>query len=884
MRGPDCSRPLTVKRVEMQQPFRNLLLPVLMAATLMAAQERSRIPVSPMSSSGQKVRTTAVSGTVEDQTGAIIPAAELLLTDPASGLSRKTVSDNSGQFEFDQVPPGRYVLRGKAEDMQSAATEVTVAGLGVYITLQMKVTVEEQVQVSAGEPDPVAPDRNSDAVDLSDTLLRDLPTDSQNIVPLLSNFVAPAAGGTEGVSLVVDGVEADQIDDLPASAIKQVTIDRNPYAVEFRRPGKARIEVTTKHGSPKRYHGQVGIFARDSVFDATNRLAVRKPDLSRKLYEGTFGGPLGVPSASFFLSAQHLGNTQDAIVNATVLNPANQPVPLVQNVHTGMHRTDYLARLDFHPGNVHTLTGFYSFDELFESNKGVGGFNLADEGISTSLRGHKFQFMDQAALSPTLLNTARLLVRRTSSRAGSLPGSYAIDVNGDFSSGPSQTARRRRETVVEFEDMAAYAHKGQTFRFGGGTRARFFDVTDQSNFGGTFGFSNLTQFRLGRPYVFSIDQGQPNLTYAIHEASAFAQDEIRFHSTLSLVAGLRYDWQSSIGNHKSLAPRLALAYAPGSRKTVFRAGAGMFYEYLPQSATEQALLLETGRVQQIVISNPSYPNPFGGGETLPPSVVRIASGLTTPYLIQGSVSVERELGGRNHLVVEYQSLRGVHLLRSRDVNAPLPQTGERPDANFFNINQVESTASLRSNALSLSYRGRAGKRFNMIAQYTFAKTTNDTSGVFSLPADNYNLRPEMGRADFDRRHRVNLAGVVNLPGKFRLGTVLSVASGVPFNITTGADNNHDSVANDRPPGVTRNTGHGPGLLQLDVRATKLFQVRRPVNRDRSSPNFELSADAFNVLNHPNYPNFVGVITSPLFGRANTSLAARTLQMSVNYRF
>jgi hypothetical protein len=850
-----------------------------------ALEVPTEIPVQPGALQPPSGQATTVTGVVEDQSGAVIPMVSVALVNKGTGQAQQGYSDNSGRFTFKNVRPGHYVLTGRAEDTEQANLRVEVDEAPVEVRLRLKVTVEEQVQVRAAEADPVAPDKNSDAVAFSDTLLRDLPTDSQNIVPLLSSFVAPAAGGTEGVSLVVDGVEADQIDDLPASAIKQVTIDRNPYAAQFRRPGKARIEITTKHGSPKRYHGQVGIFARDSVFDATNALAAQKPDLRRTLYEGTFGGPLGLPGASsFFLSAQHLGNTQDAIVNATILNAWNQPVPLVQNIPTGTHRSDYLARLDFHPGNVHTLTGFYSFDELFGSNRGVGGFALVDRGIPTSLRGHKFQFMDQAVLSPALLNTARLLLRQSSSRAGIPPGGYAIDVNGSFSSGPSPTSQQRRETVVEFEDGAAYARKNQTFRFGGGTRARFFDVTDQSNFAGTFRFSNLTQFSQGQPYVFSINQGQPNLSYAIHEASAFLQDEIRFHSTVSIVAGLRYDWQSTISNYNSLAPRLALAYSPGDHKTVFRGGAGMFYEHLPQSATEQSLLLNSGQVQQIVISNPSYPNPFSGGAMLPPSVVRIAPNLNTPYVIQASVSAERDLGGRNYLVIECQTLRGVHLLRSRDVNAPLPLTGVRPDANFFNINRAESTASMRSNALSLSYRGRVGRHFHAMVQYTFAKTTNDTSGVFSLPADNYDLRPEMGRADFDRRHRLNLAGVVNLPGEFRLGTVLSVASGIPFNITTGADNNHDSVANDRPVGVTRNTGNGPSLLQLDVRATKLFRVWRPVNRDRSSPNLELSGDAFNLLNHPTYPNFVGVITSPSFGRANTALPARTLQMSLSYRF
>jgi len=828
--------------------------------------------------------SAAVAGVAVDQDGAVVTAAIITLVERTSRSNHNTVSDNWGRFLFEDLPPGHYILRGKAESMQSAETEVVVADNPVEVKLLMKVSVEEQVSVTEASPDPVSPDKNSDAVDLNAELLRDLPTDSQNIVPLLSNFVSPAAGGTEGISLVVDGMEAEQINDLPASAIKAVTINRNPYAVEFRRPGKARIELTTKQGSPKRYHGHFGIFARDSVFDAKNPFARQQPDLSRKLFEGTFGGPLGFPGASFFVSAQHLGDTESATVNATILNASNQPVSLVQNVATGLHGSDYLARLDFHPGQIHTITVFYSFDEKFQSNYGVGGFNLADQGISTALLGHKFQFTDQAILSPTLLNTARLLLRSSISHSGTKPSGYALEVNGNFTSGPSQTSQQQWEPLVEFEDIASYAHKSQTLRFGAGTRTRFFDVTDQSNFGGTFKFASLTQLIQGTPFLFSINRGQPNLTYRIYETSAFVQDEVRVHSSLSLVAGLRYDWQSTMASQRSLAPRLALAYSPGSRKTAFRAGAGLFYEYLPQSATEKALLLDNTQVQQVVISNPNYPNPFAGGATHPPSVVRIAADSTTPYLVQASVSIERELGKRNQLTLEYQMLRGLHLWRSRNINAPLPLTGARPDPNFFNIDQVESSASMRSNALGLSYRGAVGKHFNAIVQYSFSKTINDTSGPFSLPADNYNLGPEMGRADFDRRHRLNLAGVINLPGAFRLGAVLTVASGIPFNITTGADDNHDSVANDRPPGVTRNSGEGPGLLQLDLRVTKLFPVWRPLNRDRNSRNLELRIDAFNAVNHPNYPSFVGVLTSPLFGRPNIGLPARTLQTSLGYRF
>jgi len=98
-----------------------------------------------------------------------------------------SVTNNSGNFEFASVPSGRYLVRAKAEDMHASETEVTVADFGAFVKVQLKVLVEEQVQVSATEPDPLSPDRNADAIDLNDTLLRNLPTDSQNIIPLISS-------------------------------------------------------------------------------------------------------------------------------------------------------------------------------------------------------------------------------------------------------------------------------------------------------------------------------------------------------------------------------------------------------------------------------------------------------------------------------------------------------------------------------------------------------------------------------------------------------------------------------------------------------------------------------------------------------------------------
>jgi len=184
--------------------------------------------------------------------------------------------------------------------------------------------------------------------------------------------------------------------------------------------------------------------------------------------------------------------------------------------------------------------------------------------------------------------------------------------------------------------------------------------------------------------------------------------------------------------------------------------------------------------------------------------------------------------------------------------------------------------------LTISWRGRLGKLFQPYAQYVFSKTTNNMSGTFSVPANNYDLRAETGPADDDARHRFNMLGVVALPRGFQTGLVLSVSSGLPYDITTGFDDNNDTVANDRPAGITRNIGRGPGTAQLDLRISKSFAVVRVQDGGQRRDTIDLIVDVFNAMNRTNFKAVVGDMSSPFFGRANVAAAARTVQFSARY--
>jgi hypothetical protein len=827
-----------------------------------------------------------LSGAVEDPTGAAITKARLTLINKATGEKREAVADGAGSFSFENIPPGQYSLQAAAKNYETVEQAITVGAQGLAaIKIKMKIRVEDEVTISESSVEPViSPGRNADALKFDDDLFGDLPISSQNILPVIANFLTPAAQGAEGMSIIVDGAESGGLG-IPVSAIKQVRINRNPYAAEFRRPGKGRVEVTTQDGSRKRIHGGGALFARNAHFDARNPFAEENPDMDRRLFEAFFSGPLPGKHASFFLSGERLINDESAVVNARTLAG-----PLIENIPTPERRTSLLGRLEYYLNNRHKLDARYDFNNEVERNRGVGGFHLSSQAIGASERRHRFQISESDILSSSLINNLRFIFERREERRGAPATGPAIVVNGAFTDGPSQTFRASQETILRFQDITTYPRDRHTLRFGMEARPKWLEASEGSNFGGTFEFSSLDQFALTSPFVFRINQGQPKVSFSQHEAASFFQDQMQLRPNFNLTLGLRYDWQSNIGDRSNFAPRLAFAYAPGNQKTVLRSGAGIFYEHVSESVTQWALLFDGARIRELVISNPSFPDPFQAGQTrLPlPSVVRVAHDLRAPYVFQASFSVERELWKKAQMTVEYQTLRGVNLLRARNINAPLMETGRRPDPNFLNINQVESSASMRSNALSVTFRGSVGKWLKGMASYTLSRTTDNTSGFFALPANNYDLRPELGRADFDERHRFVYAGTLELPRSFRVGLMLMLRSGKPFDISTGLDDNRDTVANDRPPGITRNTGRGPGLAQLDLRLTKLFSVPRPFkgfNQSKNdSPNLEISIDVFNALNHTNLTNFIGVQRSPFFGRANSALPARTIQLSFKYRF
>src|SRR5262249_56720589 len=92
-----------------------------------------------------------------------------------------------------------------------------------------------------------------------------------------------------------------------------------------------------------------------------------------------------------------------------------------------------------------------------------------------------------------------------------------------------------------------------------------------------------------------------------------------------------------------------------SRKTVVRAGAGIFYDRTGPGPIFDLLRYDGLRLQRFLITNPSYPNPFATGDAAaqPTSVVRLDPNVRIPYTFQHSISVEQQLLRGTTVTVSY---------------------------------------------------------------------------------------------------------------------------------------------------------------------------------------------------------------------------------------
>jgi len=822
-----------------------------------------------------------IQGKLIDPSDSAVHGTRVVLRGPGGEQACETAID--GSFQFLGLAPGRYRLQTEVPGFVSVDREVDVRNRPVTkLVIRLALAaIKEEISV-LGNSNPLSSDvaNNRNAISVEQGLLESLPILDLDFLTALSRFLDPS-NPDSGVSLVVDGMEARNAG-VTASAIQEIKINQNPYTAEYPRWSRRRIEVITKSATD-RFHGTFNFLFRDQHLNARDAFAIERPPEQRRIFEGSLFGPIGSgKKASFLLSGLRESEDLQAVVFAQGPNGL-----IADNAPTPQQNTFFSARLSHQPNDRHAMFWQVNFQDRWQNNLGVGGTVLPEAGAQSRFREDEFTFNHRATISPHWLSQFRILLGRYWVPTKSNLDQPRVVVIDAFTAGGAQADGLRTELHTSITWLLTQSLGKHTLKYGinvpDWSRR---GLSDRSNQLGTFSFASLQNYRLGRPFSGLLQAGNPRTIFIEKTLGAFLQDEWKLKANLSLALGFRYDWQNYFGDANNVSPRLAFAFSPARRKNfVIRGGAGMFYDRSGPAPIFDILRYNGSQLRRYLISNPSFPPPDMNGLvlTLPPGITRLAAGAELPQVFQFNLGVERQLSKKTVLAINYVGTRGSHQFRSRDGNAPLPPDfPSRPDSHINVLRFIESAGRTEGNALEVTLTGDLGPKITGLAQYTFGKTFSDTGGLNWFPADSFNPRGEWGRADTDRRQQFNLLGTGKFHRWLNLGASVSLLSGVPFNRTTGHDENRDGLANDRPAGITRNTGQGPGAAVVDLRWFRELRLK-PSAKDKG-PVATLSLDAFNLFNRVNFQNYVGALSSPFFGQATGSLPPRRIQLGLRLQF
>ena len=387
-------------------------------------------------------------------------------------------------------------------------------------------------------------------------------------------------------------------------------------------------------------------------------------------------------------------------------------------------------------------------------------------------------------------------------------------------------------------------------------------------------------------------------------------------------------------DRNNFAPRIGFSWDPyGKGKTVVRGGFGIFYNpALTGAALSLAGNYQQGfnvNVLSLIgppfvplqtVCTPPFPNsPFLSYPVpnplptctppLAPNVNALDPNMRDSYSMHWSFGVQQEVARNTVLEVSYVGNRGVKLpagaaYAGQELNlSPFGVTDI--SSNFGNIRRLGNFVQSNYHSLQASLRRHIGKGLNVDANYTWSHELDDGINILTGAYQNsYDPMGDYASGDIDVRNNFTLGAVYDVPtaeflpkllGKgWQATTLIQARSGLPFQIALagpflGEDQLRPNLvagqsirpANYSVPGnqlnpaafvpsptgygdLGRNAGRGPGFAQIDIGLSKTSQITERYG-------IQLGAQAFNLLNHPNFSNPDGLTTDANFGKSTSTV-------------
>lgn len=827
---------------------------------------------------------------VTDQSSAIMPNFKIRLKN-GKRIIKEFMNANSQPIIFSKLELAKYILEIEAAGFKPYAQHIEIKPGKNELSIRLEVReLVENVDVP----------RDPQATSVENAFSNFLTKEQFEALPEHPDDLKKALKQQYGKDAVIL-VDGGQGGIPPKSGIAAIRVSRSSFDAEFHQLGITYINIISKAGYGN-WAGTTSFNFNDSSFNARNPFAAERFLSQTKRFDAFLLGPVIKDNSSAQISFSGFNSSKQETVNAVTPNGRIQ-----DSIRNANNLLGSGVKLLHNLGKNKTLNVRYSVGIRNSKNAGVGGFNLPERAFNSKSLNNQFGISESGYIGQRFLNEIRF--QYTDERFETTPVSEetAVNVIDTFRDGGAGNKNKSHKKKLSLADNLLFG-VGKIHALKIGVLFEFEKQKTESeiNQNGTFTFSSLSDFILGRPSIFTQSLGSRNVNFSQTQIGIFIQDDIRVHKSLILSAGLRYEWQNNLKDKNNFSPRLSFTWSPSKTGRIsFRGGAGVYYNWLDTNSLATVLSQDITQPSETIIINPNFPNPSNSdtNQILAQSFRQLAPDLKNPYIFLSSIGMETRLSETTYLRVLYKFEKGVHQFRSRDINAPITNSFSRQDPNFGRITQVESSANFHRKSLNISLNGKLNRRVSYGVEYTLSKTNSDNSGVFALPTDNNDLRIDYSVADNDQPHQIYCSVLWKIRKGVNLSTIFSANSGLPYTITTGFDNNGDTAFNDRPAGILRNSERETWQKQVDMSlgwtigigkkkqgsssTTIIAEGESSGDSDiaRSSKyTLKIYTTATNVFNQTNFTNFIGVQTSPFFRQPISAINPRRIDFGLRFSF
>ncbi len=648
--------------------------------------------------------TSTITGTVRDKQGLAISGAVVEIGNTELAVQRSATTENEGTYTVAGIPPGIYEIKASKDGFRTEIFKNVELTLNRTATYDINLEVGSMGQVV--EVDSAIPlletTISSSGATITTEQIEDMPINGRNYLDLLQlvpgvtlnrqndpagDNSTPILGERAGNALyLIDGMpNRDSFNGGPSAQFNQDSILEfqvvtSGYKAEFGHASGGIINVVTRAGTND-WHGGLSVFYRNNVFDSNNIPGSSNgaPFLSRWDPTVFLGGPVIKEKVFFFGSAERILESRDLNF---VFNP-NLPSSLIAfeapfNKHSLTYSTRGRFKLDENLGHHRLSEQFnYTNNHITDFLPLTASLNLPDTRYNLDGRTLLLGFSDLWTLgdtsNPWILNSyfqyRDVPTRQSPSHpeAGipntlfnlfsSLSSGQEFGDQGQTSLGPGYNSFTFHQKYYSAGSNLSKQIKRHTIKFGvdyehlnvKGTEPNnfftqlFATIDDFNTFGSINSGINLITLQAGPTPADNLVNVRDNYT------GLFVQDDWRVTNSVTLNAGLRWDYDSTFPNKKDFSPRIGIAWAMDS-KTVINASFGVFYDEFREGVARDIPAFGGANIQRKRLL--SFPRLFYGNpttltslfQTLGRPTVCVANTMTEAQVMASGSSCPNGLG------------------------------------------------------------------------------------------------------------------------------------------------------------------------------------------------------------------------------------------------